>query len=207
MSKIKLANKAIAGVRAPDPNGRRTKHKLADPYKGGDPEGARRAGTTLREALEEYVKVKGLGARTVRDYRLKVKTYLSAWLDRPLQEITREMVEVRRQDIAAEIENRHRAAVKAATERYSAWAQQAETRGWPEVAARHRDAAAAAKAQRPPSGQVTAAVAMKVLCALWNFTAERVPDLPLNPAVRLHHRPEPPQGKKKPKQKATGRGS
>jgi hypothetical protein len=48
----KLANKAIAGIRAPSPS-RRTEHMLADPYKGGEPEGARRAGTTLREALED----------------------------------------------------------------------------------------------------------------------------------------------------------
>jgi hypothetical protein len=161
---------------------------LSDPYKGV-PEGARRAGMTLREALEDYVKVKGLRARSVRDYRLKVKKYLSAWLDRPLQEITREMVEVCHRDIAAEIENRHRAAVKATAERYSAWAQQAEARGWSEVAARHRAAAAAAEVRRPPSGHVTADCAMRMLRALWNFTAERVPDLPLNPAARPpHHR-------------------
>jgi hypothetical protein len=92
--------------------------------------------------------VKGLRARSVRDYRLKVKTYLSAWLDRPLQEITPEMVEARRRDIAAEIESRHRAAVKATAERYSAWAQHAEARGWPEVAAQHRTAAAADRGAR-----------------------------------------------------------
>src|SRR5437764_1148307 len=120
---IKLANKAIAGIRAPGPSVRRTEHLL------GDPEGARRAGLTLREALEDYVKVNGLRASSVREYRRKVKTYLGAWLDRPLQEITREMVEVRHRDIAAEIENRHRAALKATAERYTAWAGQAEARG------------------------------------------------------------------------------
>ena len=148
---------------------------------------------TLREALEDYVKVKGLRTRSVREYRRKVKTYLSAWLDRPLQEITREMVEVRHRDIAAEIENRRRAAVKATAERYSAWAQQAEARGWPEVAARHRAAAAAAEARRPLSGQGTAEGAMRVLRALWNFTAERGPGLPLNPAAPLHHHGDPRQ--------------
>jgi hypothetical protein len=176
--------KPIARIRAPDPSGTRAEHMLADPYKGADPEGARRVGTTLREALDDYVKVKDLSARSVRDYRHNVETYLSAWLDRPLQEITREMVEVRHREIAAEIEKRHRAAVKAAAERYSTWAQQAEARGWPEAAARHRAAAAAAEVRRPPSGHVTADCATRVLRALWNFTAERVPDLPFNPLMK-----------------------
>jgi hypothetical protein len=190
----KLANKAIARIRAPSPS-RRTEHMLADPYKRGDLEGARRAGATLREVLEDYLKVKGLGARSVRDYRVKVKTYLSAWLDRPLQEITREMVEARRRDIAVEIENRHREALKATAKRYSEWAQHAEARGWREVAAQHRTAAAAAEVRRPPSGHVTADCAMRVLSALWNFTAERVPNLPLNPVTRAIAT-EPPKARR-----------
>jgi hypothetical protein len=184
---------------------------MLEPSKGGDPDGARRAHTTLREALEDYIKVKGLRARSVRDYRLKVNTYLSPWLDRPLQEITREMVEARRREIAAEIENRHRAAAKAMAERYSRWAQQAEARGWAEAAAGHRAAAAAAEVRRRPSGYVTAEIAMRVLRALWNFTAERVPDLPLNPAMRLPLEPQrspdaTTQIKRlaKPRQKAAG---
>ena len=158
--KIKLTNKAR--IHAPDPSGTRAEHVLADLYKGGDPEGARRASTTLREALEDYVKVKNLRARSIRDYRHKVETYLSAWLDCPLQEITGEMVKVRHRDIAAEIEKRHRAAVKATAERYSAWAQQAEARGWLEAAARHRAAAAAAEVGRLPSGQPTAGAGIRV---------------------------------------------
>ena len=89
--------------------------------------------------------------------------------------------------------------MKATAERYSAWAQQAEARGWLEAAARHRAAAAAAEVGRPPSGHVTADRTMQVLRALWNFTAERVPDLPLNPllkriprrdasSLKIHHR-------------------
>jgi excisionase family DNA binding protein len=156
----------------------------ADPHKGLDPEGARCAGTTLREALEEYLKVKDLSAKSVRDYRHRIETYLSAWLDYPLQEITREMVEMRHRDIAAEIEKRHRAAVKKTAERYSAWAQQAEARGWLEATARHRAAAAAAAVGKPPSGQPTADRTIWVLRALLNFPAERVPDLPLNPVMK-----------------------
>jgi hypothetical protein len=142
----------------------------------------------LREALEDYVKVKHLRAKSVRTYRLNVKTYLSAWLDRPLHEITREMVEVRYRDIAAEIENRHRTRVKATAERYRAWAQQADIRGWADVAAQHRAAAVAAEVRRMPSGHVTGKGALRVLRALWNFTAERVPDLPLNPAATSYPR-------------------
>jgi excisionase family DNA binding protein len=163
--------KPIARIRAPDPSGTRAEHMLADPYKGADPEGARRVGTTLREAFDDYVKVKDLRARSVRDYRHRIEAYLSAWLDCPLQEITREMVEVRHRDIAAEIEKRHRAAVKATAERYSAWAQQAEARGWLQAAALHRAAAVAVEVPRPPSGHGTAEGTMRVLRALWNFTA------------------------------------
>jgi hypothetical protein len=182
MPKIKLTK--TARVRAPDPNGIRAEHVLAELYKGGGSVDARRAGTTLREALEDYVKVKNLRARSVRDYRHRVETYLSAWLDCPLQEITGEMVKLRHRDIAAEIEMRHRAAVKATAERYSAWAQQAEARGWLEAAALHRAAAAAVEVWRPPSGHVTAEHTIRVLRALWNFTAERVSGLPLNALMK-----------------------
>jgi hypothetical protein len=169
---------------------------LADPYKGGDPEASWRAGTTLREALEDYVKArKDLRPRSVQKYRLSVTTYLSAWLDRPLREITHEMVEVRHRDITAEIEKRHRAAAKTMAERYSAWAHEAEARGWPEAATRHRAAAAVAEARSLPNGHATANGAMRALSVLWKFTAERVPDLPPNPVARLHRPRQTPQGK------------
>jgi hypothetical protein len=182
--KLKLTNKVMARISAPDASGTRAAHILADPYKRSEPECARRVGMTLREALEEYVKVKDLSPRTVRDCRHRVETYLSAWLDCPLQEITREMVEARHRDIAAEIEKRQRAAVKATAERYSAWAQQAEALGWLGAAARHRAAAAAAEAGRPPSGRPTADATIRVFLGLWNFTAERVSDPPLNPLIK-----------------------
>jgi integrase len=61
----------------------------------------------------------------------------------------------------------------------------ADARGWPEAAARHRAKAAAAAERKPPSGAATANGSMRALRALWNFTAERVPDLPANPVRRL----------------------
>jgi len=163
---------------------RRAEEVLADLYKGVDPKVARREGTTLRDALEDYIKArKDLRAKSVRDYRLSVETYLGAWLDRPLHEITREMVETRHTAITAEVESRHRAAATESAARYRARAVQADKRGWPDAAARHRAAAAAAADRKPPSGYATANGTMRALRVLWNFAAERMPGLPANPVA------------------------
>jgi integrase len=165
---------------------RRAEHTLADLYKGVDPKAARRAGATLREALEDYIKArKDLRAKSVRDYRLSVETYLRTWLDRPLREITREMVEERHREITKEVEKRHRAAAAASAERYTVRSKRAEANGWTDAAARYRSAAAAAVLREPPRGHATANGTMRALRVLWNFIAERVPDLPPNPVARL----------------------
>lgn len=163
---------------------RRAELALADLYKGVDPKVARREGTTLRGALDDYLAArKDLRAKSVRDYRLSIERYLSAWLDLPLREITREMVETRHRAITAEVEARHRAAAAASAGRYRARAVQADTRGWPDAAARHRAAAAATTERKPPSGHATANGTMRALRVLWNFASDRVPDLPVSPVA------------------------
>jgi integrase len=165
---------------------RRAEQALADLYKGVDPRAARREGTTLRDLLDEYIAArKDLRAKSVRDYRLSVERYLGSWLNLPLREITREMVETRHRAITEEVEARHRAAAGKSAGRYEARAVQAEVRGWADAAARHRAAAIATVQRKPPSGHATANGAMRALRVLWNFASDRVPDLPPNPIARL----------------------
>jgi integrase len=162
----------------------RAEQVLADLYKGVDPKFARRAGTTLRGALEEYIAArKNLRDKSVRDYRLSVERYLGAWLDVPLREITREMVEERHRAITTEVEARHRAAAMETARRHEARADRAQARDWPDAAARHRAAAVATVERKPPSGHATANGAMRALRALWNFASDRVPELPPNPVA------------------------
>jgi integrase len=73
-----------------------------------------------------------------------VERHLKAWLDRPIKDITPEMVEARHRAIASEVQ----------------------------AAGRH-------------NGEATANGVMRSLRFLWNFAAERDPDLPANPVRRL----------------------
>jgi integrase len=165
---------------------RRAEAALADLYGGRDPKAARRAGITLRAALDEYLTArKDLRAKSALDYRASVEKNLAPWLDRPLREISPEMVEERHRAIVSEVEERHRAAAAESAARYEKRAAAADKRGWPEAAARHRARAAAAAEREPSSGAASANGAMRALRALWNFAAERLPDLPANPVRRL----------------------
>ena len=99
---------------------------------------------TLRSTLDAYLAARrDLRPTSIRSYRLGVERYLAAWLDRPLREITGDMVE-RRRAIVAEIGK---------GDRYA--------------------------------GTTTANGSMRALRVLWNFAAERTPDLPPNPVRRL----------------------
>ena len=88
---------------------RRAEAKLAELYSGVDPKAAARERTTLREILEDYIASRpSLRATSIEEYRRGVTGHLAAWLDRPLREITSEMVETRHRKIAAEIAARGR---------------------------------------------------------------------------------------------------
>lgn len=77
---------------------------LVEMRAGRDPKERKAAPVTLRAALDGYLeRRKTLRESTRGDYRTSVERHLSAWLDRPLAEVTREMVEKRHRAIAAEV--------------------------------------------------------------------------------------------------------
>jgi integrase len=77
---------------------------LVDMRRGLDPKTAKRGDTTLSSALDGYLLAnKHLRERSRLDYRRTIEHHLSAWLDRPLRELTREMVEERHRAIAEEV--------------------------------------------------------------------------------------------------------
>jgi integrase len=136
---------APTNVIALDDARRRAESTLADLYRGVDPKLAARGSATLRATLDAYLDArKDLRPASIRSYRLGVERYLTPWLDRPLREITGDMVEARHRAIAAEV---------GSAGRYD--------------------------------GTSTANGAMRALRVLWNFAAERNPNLPPNPVRRL----------------------
>ena len=110
--------------------------------------------------------------------------HLAEWLDMPLSNITRDMVESRHRQIAAAIEARQRAAAAADAERHRARAAAALKAGWPEAAERHCAKAELAAARKITGGHATTNAVMRSLRLLWNFAAERNAGLAANP-VRL----------------------
>ncbi len=94
----------------------RARGVLAGMYEGVDPRAKRQAdranATTLRQALATYLAArKELRPRTRSDYSKFVERYLEAWLDKPLREITPDMVEARHEAIKQEIEDRKTSAM------------------------------------------------------------------------------------------------
>jgi len=82
----------------------RAKAVLADMYAGRDPKAGRRGAMTLRQALNRYLEArKDLRPATRRNYSL-IERYLRPWIDRPLREITADMVEARHRSLQSEIE-------------------------------------------------------------------------------------------------------
>ena len=67
--------------------------------RSGKPVGSS-SGVTLREVLEKYLAVKRLRPQTQRAYRQLVGKNLCDWLDVPLTAITKDMVEVRHQELS-----------------------------------------------------------------------------------------------------------
>ncbi len=161
---------------------------------GIDPKQRRRqqaaAGGTLRQVMEEYLSRQDLRPRSRDSYRAAIEAHLNGWLDRPLGRIDRAMIEARHADIAEEIESRHLAKAKLHAERWEARAKAAEARGWLDAAANHRARAKAALSRKPASGFATANGAMRALRALWNYAADRHPEIGTNP-VKLRRQWHP----------------
>lgn len=126
--------------------------------KGKDPKAHRgpAANATLREVLEHYLGSRtSLAERSRTGYRNSVERWLGPWLDRPLREITPEMVEKRFREIK-------------------------ET-----VAGRTNSQKADQENRSASPGAASANSAMRALRTLWNFAGDRMPELPPNPVGRL----------------------
>jgi integrase len=83
---------------------KRAKELLAAFYRGIDPKAGRRGVATLRSALTEYLEARtDLRPRSADGYRESVERHLAPWLDLPLRDITRDMVEDRLRKIAKEV--------------------------------------------------------------------------------------------------------
>jgi integrase len=81
--------------------------------RGADPK-QKKTEITLRIALEMYLCArKDLRPATVQNYTYTIEHYCSAWLDRPIREITTDMVEKRHRAIAAEMEKKYKASKSA----------------------------------------------------------------------------------------------
>ena len=90
----------------PRPSSReRAKRVLADFYRGIDPRSQRRGQMTLEGALDLYLQSRANHPRprSAQAYREVVTRHLDDWLERPLREITRDMVETKLTEIAAAV--------------------------------------------------------------------------------------------------------
>ena len=80
---------------------------LAEMYEGKDPKRRRPSTGTLRATLDAYLSAnKRLRPKSRDGYRNDVEQHLSDWLDKPLREITPEMVEDRHARIKGAVERR-----------------------------------------------------------------------------------------------------
>jgi integrase len=150
---------------------------------GIDPRAKRASAATLGELCEAYVSLMSLKPRTAESYRDATKRYFVEWLDKPISSISRDAVEKRHRAIAAEVVARDRTKISRHAKDHLRRAERTE-RDWPEASARHRALFEAAKEREPRSGHAVANGAMRVLRLLWNFAADKDPNLGPNP-VRL----------------------
>jgi integrase len=83
---------------------KRAQEILSEFYRGIDPKAGRRDRTTLRSALDSYLEARAdLKPRSIEGYCESVERHLAPWLDHPLRDITREMVETRLRQIAKNV--------------------------------------------------------------------------------------------------------
>jgi integrase len=231
MPRIKLTEKTVAKLRAPDPSGKQVLHwdaelkgfgvlcsgvsssktyvvqraisgntrrvtigptnvltlaaarvraqgPLADFYRGIDPKAKQAASATLASVLDDYLAArKDLKPRTRASYRAAIHGHLKPWANRPLSSISRDMVERKHPEIAAEVERRARAQAQQDAANWERRAKAAEKQGWRDAAANHRARGAMALKRGVSKGHVAANNAMKVLRALWNYAADNHPEI------------------------------
>lgn len=119
---------------------------------------------TLKEGLEltlKTMKAKNRSARTIEDYEYRMNRYLADWLDKPLASITREDVNTRHHQIAADI-----AAGKYAT-------------------VTPKNGKAYTKERNEDSGRYQANSVFRVFRAIYNRVARQYEGMPDNPCVAV----------------------
>jgi integrase len=189
MAKGQLKKKAVlkklgrVGVMTLDEARQAAREMFRDLGAGVDPRKQKTGAITLSESLEGYIKANALGPRTKESYAWLAKRHFADWIDRPLMEITREMVETRYRAIAEEIEARFAEQARGHAKLHLARAAKVE-KAWPDAAKHHRAKAEAAQDRKAHSGKATANAAMRVLRAIYNYELDRDPNFPPNP-VRL----------------------
>jgi integrase len=170
----------------------RAKTMLQALAEGRDPKDAE-TNPKLQKVLDDYIADQDkLRARSVDAYKYSLKHYLGDWLDKPLRDITYQMVKARHREIPKEIEARQRAAAAKAAAQYRAKAKRAATG---EERARYLALAKSIEEREVRSGLATANAAMRALRALWNFAKTELElDLPDNPvALRKRWHDVPPR--------------
>lgn len=145
--------------------------RLLDMRAGKDPKARDYANVTLQRALDDYLAARpNLSERSRAGYRATVEGRFKRWLDRPLREITPDMIEMRYREIKEEVAAEHKKAVERRHRR-------AERRG--EEPPKKNDL----NVSEP--GAATANAALRTLRAIWHFAAGRTPELPPWPAARF----------------------
>jgi len=99
---VEQARKRAEGILADmgkgiDPN---QVKREADQQAEEDRREAKRKGKSLQTILDEYLGKGRLKPRTIDTYQKLCRLYLSDWLERPAEEITRDMVKIRHMEIA-----------------------------------------------------------------------------------------------------------
>jgi len=151
--------------------------------KGIDLREKKASAATLSQMLDGYLAARpNLKLRSRDFYRDSVIRYLSDWLDKPIGEITVEMVQHRHGQIAAEVEERDAVAASQHAKRHLQRAERTEQH-YPQASADHRAKWRAAKARKPRAGHAVADGAMRTLRAVFNYAIDKDPTL-VNP-VRL----------------------
>src|SRR5262249_2297851 len=112
------------------------KRMLAGFISGIDPRARREAGATLGQILDQYLRVTELKPRSREFYGSTIRRWLGDWIDKPIASITRDMVEARHQQIAADVEARDREDNAEHAKNHLRLAER--SKAWPEAAARHR---------------------------------------------------------------------
>jgi integrase len=146
---------------------------------GVDPRQKKASAATLRQMLDAYVQAPTLKPRTIEFYRGTVTRYMGHWLDKPIGSITRDMVEKRHKQIAAEVEARDRATIAQHIKRHLQRAERTE-KHYPGASERHRIKWQAARERKPRTGYGVADGAMRCLRAVINAAVDKDSSL-INP--------------------------